>query len=236
MAEPEGSDGFLAGHADREQVVQALKDAFVQGRLTRDELDVRAGQALTARTGAELATLTADLPVDPAAARPASAAARPSLLQRHPVAWAFAGSGGCLGFAFGIVLFAANVLDPAGLGNPYHPWSRLCVFAAFIAMVAGFIILVHGLGTAAEQRQARRQLPPGGQAGRGGSPGSLLPDGFRRSRPTCSLTTRSAFSAGGSGGSVCSLHGDSPSLDRPSPGRPRAACCPCARERHGRNP
>ena len=167
MAEPDGSDGFLAGHADREQVVQALKDAFVLGRLTRDELDVRTGQALTAQTRGELATLTADLPADLAVARPTAAAARPGLLQRHPVVWAFAGSGGCLGFAFGLVLFAANVLDPAGLGNPYHPWSRLCFFVALFTMVAGFIILVHGLGTAAEQRQARRQLPPGGQAGRG---------------------------------------------------------------------
>jgi hypothetical protein len=39
-----------------------LKVAFVQGRLTKDEFDSRVGQALTARTYAELAVLAADLP------------------------------------------------------------------------------------------------------------------------------------------------------------------------------
>jgi len=34
----------------------------VHGRLTRDELDARTGQALAARTYADLAALTADLP------------------------------------------------------------------------------------------------------------------------------------------------------------------------------
>ena len=36
-----------ASHADREQVIEVLKDAFAHARLTRDELDARAGQALT---------------------------------------------------------------------------------------------------------------------------------------------------------------------------------------------
>jgi hypothetical protein len=54
-----GRDRLRAGHADREQVIEALKDAFVQGRLTRDELDMRAGRALAAPTRAELAALTA---------------------------------------------------------------------------------------------------------------------------------------------------------------------------------
>lgn len=51
-----------ASDADREHVINALKAAFVQGRLTRDELDLRVGQALTARSFAGLATLTADIP------------------------------------------------------------------------------------------------------------------------------------------------------------------------------
>ena len=49
-----GSGQLRAGHADRELVIEALKDAFVQGRLTRDELGARAGRALAARTGDEL--------------------------------------------------------------------------------------------------------------------------------------------------------------------------------------
>jgi Domain of unknown function (DUF1707) len=59
-----------ASHADRDQVVDTLKDAFVQGRLTRDEFDTRMGHALASRTYADLATLTADLPAMPPVARP----------------------------------------------------------------------------------------------------------------------------------------------------------------------
>ena len=59
-----------AGHADREQAIDTLKTAFVHGQLTKDELDARAGQALAARTYADLAALTADIPPRPPAARP----------------------------------------------------------------------------------------------------------------------------------------------------------------------
>jgi hypothetical protein len=42
-------------------VIDLLKAAFVQGRLTKVELDARAGHALTCRTHADLAALTADI-------------------------------------------------------------------------------------------------------------------------------------------------------------------------------
>ena len=58
-----------ASHADREQVIGILKAAFVQGMLAKDEFDQRVGQAFAARTCAELAVLTADLPVGPIAAQ-----------------------------------------------------------------------------------------------------------------------------------------------------------------------
>jgi hypothetical protein len=50
-----------ASDADREQVIDLLKAAFIQGRLTKDELGARATQALTSRTHADLAALTADI-------------------------------------------------------------------------------------------------------------------------------------------------------------------------------
>jgi DUF1707 SHOCT-like domain len=65
-----------ASHADREQVIDVLKAAFVQGRLSKDELDARAGQAFAARTYGELAALTADLPAGLVAARPPRQPAR----------------------------------------------------------------------------------------------------------------------------------------------------------------
>jgi len=59
-----------ASDADREQVLEFLKAAFVQGRLTIDELDARAGLALVSRTYGELAALTADIPSGPVRALP----------------------------------------------------------------------------------------------------------------------------------------------------------------------
>ena len=57
-----GRGRMRASHADREQVIGILKAAFVQGRLAKDEFDLRVGQAITSRACAELAALTADLP------------------------------------------------------------------------------------------------------------------------------------------------------------------------------
>jgi hypothetical protein len=51
-----------ASPADREQTIDTLKAAFVQDRLTKDEFDARIGQTLAARTHAELATVTFDIP------------------------------------------------------------------------------------------------------------------------------------------------------------------------------
>ena len=51
-----------ASHADREQVINVLKAAFVQGRLAKDELHARVDQTFASRTYAELAAITADLP------------------------------------------------------------------------------------------------------------------------------------------------------------------------------
>ncbi len=155
-------DGLRAGHADREQVIETLKIAFVHGRLTRDELDARAGQALTARTCADLAALTADIPPAPAAA---GTARPPAPARRRPLARAAAGSGGCLVIAFAAVR-VAFILDPDGTGpNPYHSWARPFMLLAFLAVVAALGILGYGVATSWELRRSRGQLPPGPGAG-----------------------------------------------------------------------
>ncbi len=51
--------------ADRERAVDVLKAAFSEGRLTKDEFEQRCGLAYGSQTYAELAALTADLPVGP---------------------------------------------------------------------------------------------------------------------------------------------------------------------------
>jgi Domain of unknown function (DUF1707) len=57
-----GRTHLRASHADREQVIDMLKTAFVQGRLAMDEFDLRVGQVLASRTYADLNTLTAGIP------------------------------------------------------------------------------------------------------------------------------------------------------------------------------
>ena len=57
-----GHGNMRASTADRERAIDVLKAAFAEGRLTQDECEQRVGQALSARTYAELAPITADLP------------------------------------------------------------------------------------------------------------------------------------------------------------------------------
>jgi hypothetical protein len=60
-----------ASSADRERAILVLQTSFVEGRLTRDELDERLGQALVWRDFHELMALIADLPVGPFGRLPA---------------------------------------------------------------------------------------------------------------------------------------------------------------------
>jgi hypothetical protein len=61
----DGLPELRASHADRDRVVELLRIAAGDGRLTADELDERLEAALTARTQRELTVLTADLPASP---------------------------------------------------------------------------------------------------------------------------------------------------------------------------
>jgi hypothetical protein len=69
-----------AATADRERAVDVLKAAFAEGRLDQTEYADRVGLVYSSRTYAELAALTADLPVGPLGAVPALPA-RPTLDQ-----------------------------------------------------------------------------------------------------------------------------------------------------------
>ena len=69
---PSAPGALRASHADRDLVVEQLRVAAGDGRLSPEELDERLELALTARTYAELATLVADLPAAGTAVSPAS--------------------------------------------------------------------------------------------------------------------------------------------------------------------
>jgi hypothetical protein len=192
-----GGDRLRAGHADREQAIETLKIAFVDGRLTRDELDTRAGQALAARTCADLAALTADIPPRPPAARPARP---PAPARRRPLARAAAKSGICLIVAAADtwvwVLLASGDGDYHGIGGanpPHEGWGWLALLLAFAAVCTAIGIVVSAVASSLEQRRSRRQLPPrpGGHAleaeRRGGTGHGPVPPGPRTDQAQADL-------------------------------------------------
>jgi Domain of unknown function (DUF1707) len=154
-----GRDRLRAGHADRDQVIEILKDAFVDGRLTRDEFGARTGRALSALTCADLAALTADLPAAPAwpAPAPAGPVRPPGAGRRWPLVRAAADSSMCLILAFSAILIGVH-FDPDGFG-PHQAWANLFFFPAIALVITAFGILANGAATAVEQRRARRPLP-----------------------------------------------------------------------------
>ena len=85
-----GGGHLRASDADRERVIDALKDAFAQGRLTKSELARRTGQALESKTYADLARATAGIParrVATAPPRPHAAAPPARRVNWKVIAW-----------------------------------------------------------------------------------------------------------------------------------------------------
>jgi Domain of unknown function (DUF1707) len=70
---PPGHGQLRSSHADRERAADVLKAAFAEGRLDQDEYTERVGQVHASHTYAELAALTADLPVGPLGTLPIAA-------------------------------------------------------------------------------------------------------------------------------------------------------------------
>ncbi|MGO8889710.1 MAG: DUF1707 domain-containing protein [Streptosporangiaceae bacterium] len=124
-----------AAQADREDVIDALKAAYVAGRLTEDEFEARVGQAFASRTHADLATITADIPAAPVAARPAR-------MPDRVVAWGTA------------VIIAAAALGGAVLVGG----SALILWA--ITMTGALLFTVSVLLNERQERRSRTRRPP----------------------------------------------------------------------------
>jgi hypothetical protein len=90
-----GRGQLRTSQADREQAIDLLKAAFVEGRLTKDEFSLRVGQVFASRTYADLGALTADLPGWVTSARPsAGRALKPGgVLSLYEVAYLCGGPG-----------------------------------------------------------------------------------------------------------------------------------------------
>ena len=108
-----------ASTADRERSLKVVKASFVEGRLTKEELDLRVGQVLVSRFFAELMALTADLPVGPFGRLPAHPVTPPfprlSRLAIVALACAIAGplSAGLTAVPAIVVGHRARLADPA---------------------------------------------------------------------------------------------------------------------------
>ncbi len=114
-ADTTGRGRLRASDADREHMIDTLKTAFVQGRLTKDELAMRAGQALASRTYAELAAITADIPAGLIKAPPPLRTAR--VTARKPINGKAVACGACI------------IIVSAALG------------AAFLTYYGGFLVM-----------------------------------------------------------------------------------------------
>ena len=140
--------GLRASHVDREQAISALKAAFVHGRLTGDEFDARVGQALAARTHAELAAITADIPVGPMGVQPVRRPNQPALSVK---------SGVCVTVSAAML---AAVLWAAA-------WSAGSATASAAALAVTGVVIFTLFVTGYQVRESRhhgrsaRPLPPG---------------------------------------------------------------------------
>ena len=179
-----------ASHADREQVIDTLKAAFVEDRLTKDEFDARVGNALASRTYADLAALTADLPARPATAR------RPRRPEKRP--------GNTTVKSGARVIAATTVLTGGVWAAALLSQSDTPVWAAFVWTFSflwlGIVILVGSVMLESRhQERSDGSLPPASGDGYGGQPSrrAIFADPTRPPRPRDRGRPRAAEEASG---------------------------------------
>jgi Domain of unknown function (DUF1707) len=198
-----------ASHADREQVVDILKDAFVQDRLTKDEFDSRVGDALASRTHADLAALTADLPARPPAPRlpRAPVPARPQRSENATI------KTGARVIAVTTVL-TVGVWAGALVSNA-DSQAVSVLTAAFTFLWFGIVCLVGAVMLDSQlQKRSGRQLPPASGDGDGDSDsdGDSDGDGGPAPRRTASAHPARPLRPGGNGAEASRLRTSRPSL------------------------
>jgi hypothetical protein len=157
MAAGDGRGRMRASHADRERVIGTLKAAYVYGLVTKDELDERVSQTLAARTCAELAVITADIPpglvLPPLPLRPAPAKASASAAARDRTIMATAILAG--------LAWVASVVSP--VAGPGPSVAGVLSALLFVGGTGSALVSLFLLGIRMRpQRGPRRgrQLPP----------------------------------------------------------------------------
>jgi hypothetical protein len=141
-----------ASHADREQVIEVLKAAFVQGQLDKDEFDLRISRALASRTYADLAALTADIASD----RPAEARLLPPTSE--PANKKAAAALACATLA---LLAGVLAVPPLPDGSPAEMSVIAAIFVLFGIVATGWFLLLHAWLEEHAGRRSTQGLPPG---------------------------------------------------------------------------
>jgi hypothetical protein len=157
MAAGDGRGRLRASHADRERVIGTLKAAYVYGLVTKDELDERISQTFAARTCAELAVITADIPpglaLPPSPPRPAPAKASAPAAARDRTIMATAILAG--------LAWVASIVSP--LAGPGPSVAGALSALLFVGGTGSALVSLFVLGIRMRsQRTPRpgRQLPP----------------------------------------------------------------------------
>ncbi|HEY3981618.1 MAG TPA: DUF1707 domain-containing protein [Streptosporangiaceae bacterium] len=154
---------LMASAAEREELVDVLKAAFALGRLTRQGLEARVGQTLVARTGADLAALTADLPAGPPATEPVPqpGPAPPRQPAGRAVTWSACG-------LLTLALLAAAVAVPSPSNADHSPVALVLFFVAVVYFMAWLVAGAQLLDTWRRQRSrpagGRDPVEPGSPA------------------------------------------------------------------------
>jgi hypothetical protein len=146
--------------ADREQAIDVLKAAFVQGRLTKEEFDLRVGQVFASRTYADLGVLTADLPGWVTSAQPpAERASEPGRMLSFKTAATVGavGAGPSMASAAVVLMQAGTVPAVAGVLLVSLTGVLVTGLLAVLLMLLSWVVRRSQRGTA--------QGPPSGPAG-----------------------------------------------------------------------
>jgi hypothetical protein len=166
-AELRNRGDLRASHADREQVIGTLKVAFVQGRLTEEELGARVDQVYASRTYAELAEVIGDIPAELAGAQ-----APRDPWRATKIAWRVV-------YAMFLPGIVAIILAP---GGPRTTGGDIVVLTAVVYLLF-WILGVSMMIASRSAKRPRGQLPP--RSAPGPAPG---PAG--NGTPLCSAPSR----------------------------------------------
>ena len=150
---PAGRGHLRASQTAREQVIDVLKAAFVQGRLAKDEFDLRVGQALASRTYADLAALTADIPAGLTDDLSPRKPARESVNKKAVAALT------CATVA-PVGMWRVATMIPDGLAVPVTVVFALCVAGVLLGWP---VLLLIWLDTRAGRQSGRGRPPAAGQ-------------------------------------------------------------------------